>query len=80
MARSFKCTPISGNCSVPSDKWFKRQAARKLRVAVHGALQSGHHEILPHRHEITSAWESGKDGKSWFGHLPHRQRRRLMRK
>ena len=76
MARSFRRTPISGNCSDSSDKWFKRQTARRLRVAVHGALQAGRHEILPHRYEIASAWESGKDGKSWFGHLPPGQRRR----
>ena len=80
MARSFQRTPICGNTCVRSDKWFKRQAARRLRVAVRGALRSGRHEILPHRFEIADAWDSGKDGKSWFGDLPETRRRRLMRK
>ncbi len=80
MARSFQRTPICGNTCVRSDKWFKRQAARRLRVAVRGALQDGRHEILPHRNEIATAWDSGKDGKAWIGDLPAGHRRRLMRK
>ena len=80
MARSFKRTPICGNATVRSDKWFKRQASRRLRVAVRGTLQAGRHEILPHRFEIATAWDSGKDGKRWIGDLPSKQRRRLMRK
>ena len=80
MARSFKRTPICGNASARSDKWFKRQAARRLRFAVRGALSGGRHEVLPHRHEIADVWDSGKDGKGWFGDLPPEQRRRLARK
>ena len=80
MARSFKRTPITGNASASSDKWFKRQASRRLRVAVRGALRAGRHEILPHRREIASVWESAKDGKGWIGDLPAGQLRRLMRK
>ncbi len=80
MARSLKRTPISGNTCVSSDKWFKRQAARRLRVAVRVAIRTGRHEILPQAREIASAWESGKDGKHWFGDLPHERRRQLMRK
>ncbi|MCP5016729.1 MAG: hypothetical protein GY938_15905 [Ketobacter sp.] len=79
MARSFQRTPISGNCSVRSDKWFKRQAAGRLRVAVRGALRTGRHEILPQTREIAAAWDSGKDGKRWFGDLPRERRRRLMK-
>ncbi len=80
MARSFQRTPICGNTSARSDKRFKRQAARRLRVAVRGALRNGRHEILPHRHEIASAWTSAKDGKHWFGDSPHERRSRMMRK
>ncbi len=80
MARSFRHLPISGNTCARSDKWFKQQAARRLRTAVRGALRAGRHEILPHRLEIASVWESPKDGKGWFGDLPQAQRRRLMRK
>ncbi len=80
MARSFQRTLITGNTFASSDKWFKRQAARRLRVAVRSALQAGRHEILPHRFEIATAWDSAKDGKGWIGHLPREQRRRLMRK
>ncbi len=80
MARSFKRTPICGNASARSDKWFKRPAARRLRVAVRGALGNGRHEILPHRREIADVWDSGTDGQGWFGDLPPAQRRRLARK
>lgn len=80
MARSFFRTPISGNTYASSDKWFKRQASRRLRVAVRVALRTGRSEILPHRFEIASAWDSANDGKRWFGGLSHDQRQRLMRK
>ncbi len=80
MARSFKRTPICGNAAVSSDKWFKRQAARRLRVAVRGALQAGRHEILPEAREIATARDSGKDGKHWIGGLPSGQLRRLISK
>ncbi len=80
MARSFRLTPISGICSARSDKFFKRQAASRLRVAVRGALAAGRHDILPHACEIATQWDSAKDGRGWFGDLPQAQRQRLMRK
>ncbi len=80
MARSFRHTPISGNTCARSDAFFKRQAARRLRLAVRGALRSGRDEILPHAQEIASQWDSRKDGKGWFGHLPPQQLEPLMRK
>ena len=80
MARSFRRTPIAGNTCARSDKLFKRQAARNLRFAVRTALRSGRDEILPHAFEIASEWESPKDGKRWFGHLPPEQLAPLMRK
>ncbi len=80
MAHSFRRTPISGNCCARSDKFFKRQAARRLRVAVRGALAAGRLDTLPHRLEIATQRDSAKDGKGWFGDLPQRQRQQLMRK
>ena len=80
MARSFMRTPISGNANASSDKWFKRQASRRLRVAVRVVLRSGSCGIFPHPHEVASAWDSAKDGKRWIGDLPRNQRWRLMRK
>ena len=80
MARSFRRTPISGHTFARSDKAFKRQAARRLRLAVRGALRSGEFEVLPHAREIATQWDSRKDGKAWFGDLPFQQRQSLMRK
>ena len=80
MARSFRRTPISSNTCARSDAFFKRQAARRLRVAVRGALRSGRVEILPQAREIATSWDSRKDGKHWFGHLDPQQLSPRMRK
>ena len=80
MARSLRRHPISGNCLAASDKYFKRQAASRLRVAVRTALRSGRHEILPQAREIASQRASRKDGRGWVGNLPPAQLAALMRK
>ncbi len=80
MAQSSRRTPISGNTGARSDRVFKRQAARRLRVAVRGALRSGRHENLPHAREIATQRDSRKDGKRWFGDLPLQQLAAVMRK
>ncbi len=80
MARSTRRTPIFGNCCAPSDKFFKRQATSRLRIAVRAALRSGDGEILPIAQEIASEWTSRKDGKRWLGDLPPAQLEPLMRK
>jgi len=80
VARSRRQTPISGNCFGSSDKFFKRQAASRLRVAVRSALRSRPGEILPVAREIASEWTSRKDGMRWLGRLCPEQLERLMRK
>lgn len=80
MARSFRRTPISGLTNARSDKLFKRQTARRLRSAVRGALRTQRHETLAHASKIASRWDSRKDGKAWFGHLPPQRLRQMMRK
>ena len=80
MARSFRSTPITGNTCARSDAFFKRQAARRLRVAVRRALAAGRIDVLPLAREIASQWESRKDGKCWIGDLPALQLAPLMRK
>ncbi len=80
MARSTRRTPIFGNCCAPSDRLFKRQAARRLRFAIRIALRSGDGEILPHAQEIASAWDSLKDGKRWLGDIPPDLLEPMMRK
>ncbi len=79
MARSTRRTPILSNTGAPSDKIFKRRAARRLRLAVRAGLRSGR-EILPVAREIASTWDFPKDGKHWFGHLSDAELAPMMRK
>lgn len=65
MSRSYRHTPVIGNCS-HSDKPGKVNANRTLRTHVAQALRTcGDFEglILPHLREVSNVWDFPKDGK-----------------
>ncbi|MBS1985043.1 MAG: hypothetical protein JST16_12810 [Bdellovibrionales bacterium] len=65
MSRSYRHTPVIGNCS-HSDKPGKVNANRTLRTHVRQALRTcGDFEglILPHLREVSNVWDFPKDGK-----------------
>lgn len=64
MSRSFKKTPISGNCVCRSEKQDKRIANRRLRRAEKQAIKIG--KDLPLVDEISNVWDFGKDGKHYM--------------
>lgn len=67
MSRSRKKTPIIGMTTTDTEKKDKRQANRKLRVAVRNAIV-GDEEVMPELREVSDVWTFSKDGKQWVGH------------
>jgi len=49
-----------------AEHWFKHEAHRALRRAVHVALGRGD-EVLPLLREVSNVWTWPKDGKHWCG-------------
>jgi len=66
MSRSYRKTPVHGNCVCSSEKKDKQLNHRRERQAVRQAL---HHdkEVMPDYREVSNRWTMGKDGKQWFG-------------
>lgn len=62
MSRSRKRLPIAGMTICASEKRDKRQANRKLRAAVRGAM-AGSRDVIPELREVSDVWTFGKDGK-----------------
>jgi hypothetical protein len=66
MARSFRRTPVIGNCTAPSDKPGKVKANRALRVAAHQVMSNCDdfdNLIVPKLREVSNVWSFPKDGK-----------------
>ena len=64
MSRSRKKTPIVGNTTVESDKWFKASEHRRERSEAKIALAHGLE--LPHAKAYGNPAKSGKDGKHYW--------------
>lgn len=68
MARSYRHTPIMGNCS-HSDKPGKVKAHRSLRANVRMAFANCRDYddlIVPILREVSNVWDFPKDGKHFF--------------
>lgn len=83
MSRSYRHTPIIGNCS-HSDKPGKLQANRAYRRRIRAALHvttDFDALVLPAIREVSNVWDFPKDGKSiLFGWDDVEHLRKLMRK
>lgn len=66
MSRSYRHTPIFGNCLCHSEKQDKRLANRRWRRIVRYVLRTGDSELLPLQREVSNVWSFGKDGKRYF--------------
>lgn len=66
MTRSYRHTPIFGNCLCRSEKRDKRIANRAWRRIVRVRLHTGTTELLPLQREVSNVCDFGKDGKRWF--------------
>ena len=64
MSRSYRKTPIFGNCICRSEKKDKRIANRAFRRIVRHCLRTG--QELPLKREVSNVWSWGKDGKRWW--------------
>ncbi len=64
MSRSYRKTPIFGNCICRSEKKDKRIANRAYRRIVRHCLKAG--KELPLKREVSNIWSFGKDGKSYW--------------
>ena len=93
MSRSYRHTPIIGNCS-HSDKPGKAKANRKLRVAERSVLaalsldsdsgsDSGSDKdglLMPILREVSNVWDFPKDGKHYMKRHKEAWCRKYMRK
>lgn len=71
MGKSFRKTDIIGNGGT-SDKCSKRIANRVLRHRTKILIgKDPETEILPVVREVSDVWDFNKDGKGWFGNIPH---------
>lgn len=64
MSRSYRKTPIFGNCIAHSEKEDKRLANRKWRRITKQAIKS--EKEPPRQREVSDIWKFKKDGKRYF--------------
>lgn len=64
MSQSLRHTARHGNTTARSEKWDKRFANRKLRLAVSNAIRR-EDETMPALREISNIFAFAKDGKRW---------------
>ncbi len=87
MSRSYRHTPIIGNCS-NSDKPGKAKASRKLRVAERSVLAALSLDsdfdkdglLMPILREVSNVWDFPKDGKHYMKRHKEAWCRKYMRK
>jgi len=71
MGKSYRKTTIIGHGG-RSEKDDKRLANRALRHRIKNLVKKyPHEEIFPVMREISDVWSFNKDGKGWFGDIPH---------
>jgi hypothetical protein len=64
MSRSRRKTPVFGNTTAESDKWFKTHENRRQRRTVRELLPVT--DDLPDPKKFGNPWASQKDGKGWW--------------
>lgn len=88
MSKSYRKTPIIGNCS-GSDKPYKKLLHKKERRTTRMKIKSGEFDLLNKSLFFYDDWTAPKDGKQWLDEktpkffTPNewkRYRRKLMRK
>ena len=73
MTRSRRKHPIIGFTMAESDKWWKQLSSRRLRRKVRRAIRRGWYDMAKWLcgKEVTSLWDSPKDGKHPFDPEKH---------
>lgn len=72
MSRSKKKSPAGVCCCCKSQKKGKRVASKRFRRCVKILISQEKYELLPIRSiEMTSSWDLGGDGKTYYGYHPH---------
>lgn len=71
MSRSKKKFPAGVNCCCKSQKRGKKVASKRFRRGVNMLMRQRDYERLPYRSiELTSPWDLGGDGKTFYGYHP----------
>lgn len=86
MSRSYKHTPIIGNCG-GSDKQDKRIANRRERCTIRCIITQAAREadnldsiVLPMPREISNNYTFNKDGRHWMNLVARPDLKKYMRK
>lgn len=81
MSNSYKKTPITGQCSSRSSKWYKRirhgqERAKEKELLAHGDYDNLDAELAPF-----DDWSDPRDGRFWMPRLYNREQiKKRMRK
>lgn len=79
MSRSRRKTKIFGHTGCPSEKEDKQLANRALRriskIEI-DSIDDFDNLIVPDINEVSSLWNFGKDGKSWWGKATEKDMRK----
>jgi hypothetical protein len=79
MSRSYKKTPIHGNCGssekedkVISHKKYRRHVKDDI-ISTHGDLESLEEIMYPKENEVVNIWSMSKDGKTYTDPIIYEQ-------
>lgn len=70
MSRSYKKTPIGGNCVSDSERYHKTLTHRNFRRVEREGIYHEQWDTLPTKlWQVVNPWNGAKDGKAYHGHL-----------